>query len=209
MKLPPSTAVVLLALSALLLTACASGAGGDIAPVGRVGLGDVWPNPPEGEVIAQGTVMDAGGDVELCLGAIAESYPPQCSGIPLTGWTWDAVEGSETASGVTWGAYAVQGTFDGESFTITQPPMMLALYDPMMSPDPTGGRPGEGSDDELAAIQEELPGLLGDDLLGSSVQDGRLWIDVVWDDGTRQDVADAVYGDDMVVVRSALTLVEG
>ncbi|WP_439593957.1 hypothetical protein [Microbacterium sp.] len=209
MRLRHRTAAVLLTASALLLTGCATGAGGDVAPIGTVGLGDVWPNPPEGEVIAQGTVMDVGGEIELCLGAIAESYPPQCTGIPLDGWSWEGVEGSESAGDVTWGAYAVQGTYDGETFTNTQPPIMLALYDPMMVPDPTDGKPGQGSEDELAAIQDELPDLLGDDLLSSSVQDGWLFIDVVWDDGTRQDVADAVYGDDVVIVRSALRAVEG
>ncbi|GAA1912625.1 hypothetical protein GCM10009775_01500 [Microbacterium aoyamense] len=209
MKIRHRTAAVLLTASVLLLTACATGAGGDATPpADTVGLGDAWPSPPDGEVVAQGTVMDAGGTVELCLGAIAESYPPQCSGIPLEGWSWDGLEGSETASGVTWGAYAVQGTYDGETFTITQPPIMLALYDPMMSPDPTDGKPGQGSEDELAAIQDDLPDLLGEELLGSSVQDGWLWIDVVWDDGVLADTADAVYGPDVVVVRSALRPVD-
>ena len=59
---------------------------------------------------------------ELCLGPVAESYPPQCSGIPLEGWSWEGVEGSETSGDVRWGTYAVQGTYDGESLTVTAPP---------------------------------------------------------------------------------------
>ena len=73
-------------------------------------------------MVAQGTVMDVGGDVELCLGPVAESYPPQCSGVPLANWSWGGVDGSETSGDVTWGAYAAQGTYDGEEFAVTQPP---------------------------------------------------------------------------------------
>jgi len=164
----------------------------------------VQPAPPEGEVAAQGTVMDVGGEVELCLGAVAESYPPQCSGIPMDIWSWDNIEGSETSGDVTWGAYAVQGTYDGKAFSVTQPPVMLALYDPMPFPDPTGGKAGNGDDDTLAGIQEELPDLLGDDYLSSYPENGYLWVDVVWDDGTLQDAADADYGDRVVVIRSAM-----
>jgi len=200
------SAAALFAASALAIVGCASSSGSGAASA--AGLGDVWPQPPAGEVIAQGTVMDVAGDVELCLGAIAESYPPQCSGIPLEGWSWNGVEGFETVGDVTWGAYAVQGTYDGESFAVTGQPILLALYDPMPLPDPTEGRPGKGSAAELETIQSELPAELGADLLSSSVADGWLWIDVVWDDGTRQDAADALYGDDLVVVRSAIRTVQ-
>ena len=153
--------------------------------------------------------MDVDGDAELCLGAVAESYPPQCSGIPITNWTWDEVEGSETSGEATWGAYAVQGTYDGDEFTVTTPPIMLALYDPMPLPDPTGGEPGEGDEATLLEIQEELPDILGDAYIGSYPQDGWLFVDVVWDDGTWQDAADDDYGDDTVIIRSALRPVEG
>jgi hypothetical protein len=201
--------LLLLALGTVLaLTSCASGAGSPgastVAP-----LGSILPALPSGEVIAQGTVLDAGGSVELCLGAVAESYPPQCDGIALTDWSWSGIEGAETAGDVTWGAYAVQGEYDGESFTVTQPPIMLALYDPMPVPDPTEGEPGVGTEDELLGIQEQLPGRLEDAYLSSYPENGRLWVDVVWDDGTWQDAADAEYGEDVVVIRSAMRAVEG
>lgn len=153
--------------------------------------------------MAQGTVMDVDGDVELCMGAIRESFPPQCDGIPLSGWSWDGVEGSETSDGVQWGAYALQGTYDGESFTVTQTPIMLALYDPMPIPSEPQ-EPGVTDDDVLLAIQEELPARLGDAVLMSMPQDGRLVVDVVWDDGTWQRAADEDFGSDVVVIRSAL-----
>lgn len=200
-------ALLLGAASALVLTACATGAGS--GQPSAVPFGAVLPGLPSGEVIAQGTVMDVDGTAELCVGPIAESYPPQCSGIPLVNWTWEGIEGSETSGDVTWGAYAVQGTYDGEAFSVTQPPIMLALYDPMPFPDPTDGEAGAGTESELLAIQEELPDRLEESYLSSYPDNGYLWIDVVWDDGTWQDAADREFGDDVVVVRSALREIEG
>lgn len=55
----------------------------------------------------------------LCLGAQADSYPPQCGSVPIANWDWDAVEGEEKASGASWGQYHVVGTYDGETFTVT------------------------------------------------------------------------------------------
>lgn len=195
------------AASLLTLSACATA--GTPGADATLPLGSVWPAPPEGDVVAQGTVMDVAGEVELCLGPIAESYPPQCLGIPLDGWSWDGVDGSEASGDAQWGAYAVYGTYDGERFTVTQPPIMLALYDPMRPDDPTGGEPGAGSEIELAAIQEELPDRLDSAYLSSYPDNGWLWIDVVWDDGTFQAAADAEFGDDVVVVRSAMTPIDG
>lgn len=199
-----------IAASVVILSACATpsdpGSGGTTAPAS---LGTVWPEPPAGDVIAQGTVMDVGGEVELCLGAIAESYPPQCGGVPIENWTWEGVDGAETSGETTWGSYAVQGTYDGETFVVTQPPIMLALYDPMMPEDPTGGEPGNGDESDLAALQDELPDRLGDAHLASYPENGWLWVDVVWDDGTWQQAADAEFGDDVVLIRSAMRSVEG
>lgn len=193
-----------LVLSAAL-SACASVS--DAAPAGQgrtAALGAIAPALPEGEVIGQGTVIDQAGSAELCLGGVQESYPPQCAGVPLSGWTWSGLQGAETSGDVTWGAYAVQGTFDGSTITVTQPPILLALYDPMAVEDPTGGTAGVGTEAELVAIQDSLVDRLGADYLSSGPMDGRLWIDVVWDDGTYQTAADAEFGADMVIVRSAL-----
>ncbi|GAA1951903.1 hypothetical protein [Microbacterium deminutum] len=199
-------ALALGAASVIALSACATPpatpAAAD-APPGH-SLGSLSPAPPEGEVIAQATVMDVDGTVELCLGAVAESYPPQCSGVPIANWSWDGVDGSETSGKATWGTYAVQGTYDGEKFTVTKPPIMLALYDPMPFPDPTGGKAGAGDDATLTGIQDELPGILGDGYLASSPENGWLLVDVVWDDGTWQDAANADYGTGVVAIRSAL-----
>ena len=93
------------------------------------------PTPvPDGPVRTRDlvTVLDPGTGPELCLGAVAESYPPQCGGPAVEGFEWGDV-GFEEASGVRWGSYAVTGTFDGTTFTATDA-VPAALYDPMAQP---------------------------------------------------------------------------
>jgi len=203
----PLTAV--LAASVALLAACATPGGSAPGPAGDApsgySLGSLTPAPPEGEVIAQGTVMDTAGDVELCVGPIAESYPPQCQGIPVSGWSWDGVEGSDTSGDIRWGAYAVQGTYDGDTFTVTQPPVLLALYDPAPVQEPTDPPAPSADPATLEEIQEELPSRLGAAFLASWPEEGRLMVEVVWDDGTWQKAADEDYGTGVVVIQSALT----
>ena len=58
---------------------------------------------------------------ELCYG-VALSMPPQCRGLPLEGWDWDAVADDQTVSGTTWGHWHVTGTYDGEQFALVEPP---------------------------------------------------------------------------------------
>lgn len=197
-------ATVLLAGCAIvgLLAGCATETDAGAAPDAPVGhsLGSLAPGLPDGEVIAEGTVLEDSDGARVCF-AVMESYPPQCHGLPLTGWSWEGLDGAESANGVTWGAYAVQGTYDGESLTVTQPPVLLALYDPMMREDPTGGEPGDTDAATLQRIEEELPERLGDELLSWWPQEGRMWAQVVWDDGTWQDAADADYGDGTVVIQ--------
>lgn len=59
---------------------------------------------------------------QLCLGGVAESLPPQCGGPDIAGWDWNEADDYETRSGTTWGSYTVVGTYDGETFTLTEPP---------------------------------------------------------------------------------------
>lgn len=63
--------------------------------------------------------------VELCIGPIAESYPPQCRGPELRGeFSWDDVQAQEQA-GVRWTdtVYVAVGSFDraADAFTLTRP----------------------------------------------------------------------------------------
>lgn len=197
------------AVGLLALTACTAGPGGSAAPTSTTvpsdqRLENAHPEPPEGRVIGVGTVLDDAGDVALCMGAIMESYPPQCSGVALDDWIWDGVDGSETSGDATWGAYAVYATYDGERLTRTDPPIMLALYDTVAPEDPTGGVEGSTAEDELTPVQDDISARLGTDALTVGTDRGYVWLHVVWDDGTLQDAVDAEYGDDVVVVTSAL-----
>ncbi len=270
-----------LVLSVAALSAC--GNEGDARAVDPAASGDpsasatsgAAPAPvPDGEVRTQGlvTVLDAGDGPELCLGAVAESYPPQCGGPAVADFDWGDV-GFEEASGVTWGSYALTGTYDGTTFTVTDS-IPAALYDAVAEPqdDPlaaacddatttdtqqatpedldatlaaasalptyatswltgdtinvavtedaegaetelrkTWGGPlcvttVERTDADLNAINQELQAELGDQLLTSgSTSPDSLDAQVVFDDGSIQDWADATYGDGLVRVSSALT----
>lgn len=108
-----------------------SDAGADMDPAAQA------PAPAsDGPVHTQGlvTVLDDGSGPQMCLGAVARSYPPQCSGVPMTEFDWGQV-GAEEAGGVKWGSYALTGTFDGTTFTATDA-IPAALYDAAVTPEP-------------------------------------------------------------------------
>ncbi len=132
---------------------------------------------PDGEVVGVGTVMDTGRP-ELCLGAVAESLPPQCAGIPIDGWSWEDLGSTYEQSGdVRWGSYAVTGTYDGSTLTVTREPISSALYDvaaPEADPlvtrcdEPASGwkvvdpqRAGFEDQDAVLAAAYQLPGYAG------------------------------------------------
>jgi hypothetical protein len=205
---------IVLALS-LSLAAC-GGSDDDVA-TDPGGSGAGVPEPPTAVPAADGdvrsrnlvTVMDKDvGDelVELCLGPVAESYPPQCGGPPITNWDWDSLDGIfEQQGDVRWGSYAVTGTWDGEAFTVSEA-IPAALYDPMPEEPPVYPEPSRDyTDDELAGFAEELMGVPG--VQGAYGADGHVLVDVIYDDGTYQDYVDAAYGDGVVVVSPALALV--
>lgn len=193
----PSLAAAVALVALLALTGCAAASGASPAPFGSADAAD------DREVVGTGTVIEDAGEARLCV-IVAESYPPQCgSGVELEDWSWDGLEGSETASGVTWGAYAVQGTYDGGSLTVTQTPVLLALYDAAPLP-PSEETTGETDEATLLRIQEELFTELGDRAVSSAPSDGALSLTVIWDDGSLQQELDARYGPDVVLVDSAL-----
>ncbi len=107
--------------------------------------------------VLQGIERDS---AELC-GAVAESYPPQCGGLPVTGWDWDAVE-HEEAEGVRWGSFIVTGTFDGKSLVLTEEPVAtaevdMADYPSLQYEEPEIGDPAEDlSAEELQAIADAV-----------------------------------------------------
>ena len=192
--------------AALLLAGCATGPADqpqNTAPSSD-GL-DAIAAP--GEVQGQGTVIQVGDTgPQFCLGPIAESYPSQCTGPALDGWDWAAVEGTfETSGDVTWGAYVVSGTWDGTTLGVTSA-MTLALYDPMPVVDPLLDPDNAGDTDpaELERIQSELDADAPFTVLTSSIENGYLFLGVVYDDGSIQAWVDGTYLPDAVAVRPAL-----
>ncbi|GAT73360.1 hypothetical protein [Microbacterium hydrocarbonoxydans] len=196
----------------LALSACTAGPASPVPTSTTVPsdarLEEAHPVPPEGRVLGVGTVLDTGGEVQLCLGPVMESYPPQCSGVPLDGWSWTGLDGSETSGDTTWGAYAVYGRYDGERLVSDGEAIMLALFDPMRPEDPTGGVDGTTDEAELTRVQDDISARLGTEALSLWTERGYVWLQVVWDDGTLQDAVDAEYGEDVVLVTSALREVD-
>lgn len=214
---------VTLALVVALLAACGSRTGGADDPTDTDSVGGPVPTEvpaASGEVRTRGvvTVLDDGTRPEICLGPVAESFPPQCSGPPLVGWDWrqrrlelgqpgggpaGGATGHEQAAGVRWGQYALVGRWDGQAFTLTTA-VPAAQYEPPSdvstpSPPPSG--------DVEAATLERIARDLGRILPGaqsSYVTDGRAHIDVVYDDGSLQEWAERRHGTGVVVVTSAL-----
>ncbi|MGO4785240.1 hypothetical protein [Cryobacterium sp. W22_MBD10_FK3] len=195
------------------------GCAGSYAPgAGSAANPGSFPRPAAaGEVLAQATVLQKDGEQpQLCLGGVAESYPPQCGGPPILGWDWATVDQSETASGVTWGSYAITGTWDAAAFTVTQPPVPLSLYDPLAQVDPRldEATPGPSEESTLLRLQDELhaaeysPTTFSDwseaPILSDWTQNGYLWVSVIYDDGSIQRFFDQQWGEGVIIVQSAL-----
>lgn len=201
---------IVLALAAVLLATACGSTGDHVAdPGGGASPGTMPTSIPAAAGLVGtrdlATVMDTGRP-ELCLGAVAESWPPQCSGIPLRGWDWAAQHGVFEHSGdIRWGGFAVTGHFDGTTMRVTSA-IPAALYDaaaPGASPEPD---PGNLTDAELESAQRDLEDLPG--ILTTVPMSGRLDVSVVHDDGTLQAWADSEYGAGNVRIISALVPIE-
>jgi hypothetical protein len=149
------------------LAAFAAGCGAGEAPSPPAAAPPPPAPPPAAQPVlyeATATVLEApGAGPMLCLGGIRESYPPQCGDVPLAGWSWDAVDGEETAAGVTWGDFHVVGKFDGETFAVSATGPARPAPEPdddrfePPCPEPEGGwvaaEPGAGSQDDVGPAQ--------------------------------------------------------
>lgn len=200
-------ATAALLLSAPVLAACGSGDDGSAVDAGA----DPGETMPASVPAADGTVhtrdvvtvMDDGGP-ELCLGAVAESWPPQCGGPAVEGWDWADHKGMfESQRGVRWGQFSVSGTWDGETFAVRDA-VPAALHDALMVDPPSYPPPSvDHSAAELERIATEVGELPG---AGGAYADdqGHVFVDVTYDDGSLQDWADETYGEWVVVVGSML-----
>ncbi|MGC1209314.1 MAG: hypothetical protein WA880_15310 [Ornithinimicrobium sp.] len=144
-----------MALTVVVLAGCGQtngGAGADTTDAGWFSYGPM-PGADEGEATSageprgstvvdpdsvltgQGLILQEGDEPPMiCLGGVAESYPPQCSGPELVGLDWGDLSGVQSAQGVKFAEAAVVGRFDGETFTLTEPPGPI-----MMPVEPDGG----------------------------------------------------------------------
>ena len=199
-------AVVALLLAAPLLAACGDEGDTTATDPGSSPGGSVPTEIPAapGTVHTRGlvTVMDT-GDPELCLGPVAESWPPQCGGPRIDGWDWTDHHGVfEHQQQIRWGQFAVTGTWDGSTFGYHDA-VAAALYDPMPTEQVRYPAPAvEHTPAELEDIAVEVGDLPG--AQGAYVDAGHVLVDVVYDDGSLQSWADRAYGKGVVVVRSAL-----
>lgn len=141
---------ILILTTGLLVFATGCGSGGS-----TVAGGDTNPAPVQESQLyetnatvleqGEGMALDAHGP-ELCLGIVLTSLPPQCGGPPITNWDWNSVEGEEAAGGTTWGEYHVVGSYDGETFTVTEagPPEISSVpedepdFETLCEPPPDG-----------------------------------------------------------------------
>ena len=128
---------------------------------------------------------------QLCLGGIAESYPPQCGGPDVVGWDWAHVEQKESASGTTWGDYRLVGTWDGRKFTLTERPAPADHTD-AGEPEDTFATPCDPPDggwvvgDERTATQEAM-----DEAIGYAQQQAEFagaWLDQSVNPADREDL---------------------
>lgn len=177
------------------------------APVGtgtdaQARLADL-PTPSATEpVLAIGTVLEQDGSAILCVGAVAESAPPQCDGPELLGWDWAAFDHEET-SGVRWvQGVAIEGTYDAEAQTFTptgEPTSAAAIQLPAVeTPE------GELDEATIAAVQEGLSTIQGPNMLGASSERGTVVLHVTYDDGSVQAALDDIHGEGVVFVMPAL-----
>lgn len=132
---------------------------------------------------------------QLCLGGVADSYPPQCGGPDIDGWDWDAVTGAESASGTTWGSYTVVGTYDGERFTLTEPAQPPAAPTPPAEDDQfaTPCAPPEGGwavVDEAATTDDAMQAALA--LAAATDGYAGAWVDQsinpAWDPDSQAEI---------------------
>lgn len=189
---------LLLLAAALPLAGCGSVSGPGGTDATATTAPDLLDIVEEGEeLVAHGMIMQATPDapVEICVGGIADSLPPQCGGPQLKGdFSWDDVS-PERAAGVTWaeriwavGTYDPADGADG-SFTLTRPvsteppqeytpPAEDGTPFPQLCEDPfRGGQEGYA---DLAAQEDLQAGLEGlDGYVTSWVSDGSSLFNVV------------------------------
>jgi hypothetical protein len=103
------------------------------------------------ELVGYGVVLESpNAGPQLCLGLLLESNPPQGGGPAVVNWDWAEVSGYQSLHGTTWGDYKLTGVYDGDTFTMTRPPVSGRL--------PEDDATGPAAPDGLATPCPEPPG---------------------------------------------------
>jgi hypothetical protein len=174
------------ALLAVLVAAagCARGAAADgvaaTEPRPAPSPENLVPDDYKGRFEVRATVLEnQNHGPQLCTG-VADSLPPQCSGPDIAGWKWPSGT-YESAVQSKWGLYVLTGTFDGKTFTLTQPPQPPTA-DPVVprsGPDFTSPCPvpagGWKATDPAKATSEAMEQV--NELVQHEPDYGGLWID--------------------------------
>lgn len=173
-----------LVLVGLFFTPLAGCAEPDGIPVGADPVepeaddGSFAPESYDGRYRVSGTVLEnAKHGPQLCRG-MQESFPPQCDGLDIVGWSWDGLEHDDRA-GVRWGEFELVATFDGKRLTLSEPPAPPSVRRPGPTPEftspcppPVGGwRVVDAAKATEAALKEAVA-------LAESASDAAgVWID--------------------------------
>ena len=132
-RLAATASAAALALAALTACDAVSSAGGTPGPTGTsaaptaASAGSAALDAPDTDLLwTSAMVIQTSPTQEpvLCVGAILQSYPPQCAGsLRLIGWDWGQVTNETVAGSVTWiDSVYVVGTYAAGTFTLTRPP---------------------------------------------------------------------------------------
>jgi hypothetical protein len=80
------------------------------------------PAPVERRYQGVASVIDTGNGPMIAF-SFMDSLPPHGGDIPLVGFDWDMIDGERSVNGTTWseGSVLFTGTFDGTTFTLTEP----------------------------------------------------------------------------------------
>lgn len=112
----PSTILTVL----LLLTAACGDADEEVRSSDVPGTAAEEPSSDDAARYRGTGMVHEDGDAgpQLCFSSM-DSYPPQCGdGVALAGWDWSEATGYESANGVRWGSYEIEGAWDGETLTV-------------------------------------------------------------------------------------------
>lgn len=197
----PARHLALLVAPLLLLTACGGDADETAVDEGATSAPTpVEPQAAPGPVRTDDLVMvlDTGDGPRLCQGPVTRSYPPQCSGPAIEGWRWRDQQSFDKAGDVRWGYFALTGTWDGDTFTVSDA-TPAALYSPPrqdeQDPPPPLRQRDEASINEIAREVSALSGVAG-----TFVEDNQVVVEVAYDDGALQQRLDEEYGANSVRV---------